>query len=129
MELNYIAYEDLIFLDLPGYDRINTYLELKDNSWMYYILKCDFHTKTQGDLCVQFMYNGLCVMKVEQNINNETYHYEYEFSYDLFKSYIRVFLIEHFESWDSEYAFNGGNIVLGFYNSVIGSMKKRKHYH
>ena len=57
---------------------------------MYYILKCDFHTKTQGDLCVQFIYNGLCVMKVEQNINNETYHYEYEFSYDLFKSYIRV---------------------------------------
>ena len=74
MELNYIAYEDLIFLDLPGYDRINTYLELKDNSWMYYILKCDiskFFSSINHDILKQKLERRIKIICYDQLCNNK----------------------------------------------------------
>lgn len=58
-------------------------------------------------------------LKVCQIYDGKKITYEYRYDTDLFKKYIIQFLSQHIYAWDSEYAFNGEDIVIAFFNKVI----------
>lgn len=121
MSLSKIKAEDLIFSDNLEDDRTNTFLNLDDYDWMNYELKTRFKTSKMGILDIKFNYFGLITstMEVVQNKDNISKKYTFEFSTDIFKENIIKFLKAHISSWDEEYAFNGEDFVINFYNEVI----------
>lgn len=125
MSLKCIKEEELIFTDNLEDDRINTYLSLNDYDWMEYTLKSKFRTEVDGTLYVTFVYNGFMTstMFVRQMKDDQEINYKFDFDTQLFKEYIVKFLQSHIESWDSSYAFYGGEIVLEFYNKVLECTK------
>ena len=128
MELMKINAKDLIFSDSLGDIRTNTYLNLADYDWMNYTLTTQFKTEKMGVLDVVFEYYGCYTseMKVTQTLNTETKTIVYEYSSDLFKTRIIDFMTKHIKSWDEEFAFNGEDEVIDFYNAVLeqGTIKK-----
>lgn len=121
MNLEKIKAEDLWFSGELEDDRTNTYLSLNDYDWMEYNLTTRFKTKKYGELKVSFVYNGLVesTMEIEQNLEGEKYCYAYAFDSDIFIKYLKQFLTKHIEQWDNEFAFNGEDIVIDFYNKII----------
>ena len=121
MSLSKIEKEDLIFSGEIEDDRTNTFLTLDDYDWMNYTLTTRFRTEKLGVLNVKFNYFGstISIMEVEQNLNNEITKIKYDYSTDIFQKYIVRFLKEHIEALDSEYGFNGEDIVVDFFNEVI----------
>lgn len=121
MNLKTIKSEDLIFSNEIEDDRTNTYLNLNDYDWMDYSLITRFKTEDMGVLNVKFNYFGMVtsVMEVEQTLNGTTEKVTYEYSTDIFKKHIVKFLEKHLSFWDSEYAFNGEEEVIEFFNDVI----------
>ena len=121
MSLSKIEKEDLIFSGEIEDDRTNTFLTLDDYDWMNYTLTTRFGTEKLGVLNVKFNYFGstISIMEVEQNLNNEITKIKYDYSTDIFQKYIVRFLKEHIEALDSEYGFNGEDIVVDFFNEVI----------
>ena len=121
MNLKEIKSEDLIFSNEIEDDRINTYLNLYDYDWMDYSLTTRFKTKDMGVLNVKFNYFGMTTstMEVEQTLNGITEKVTYEYSTDVFKKYIVIFLEKHISFWDNVYAFNGEEEVIKFFNEVL----------
>lgn len=121
MNLKTIKSEDLIFSNEIEDDRTNTYLTLNDYDWMDYSLITRFKTEDMGVLNVKFNYFGIVTsaMEVEQTLNGTTEKVTYEYSTDIFKKHIVKFLEKHLSFWDSEYAFNGEEEVIEFFNDVI----------
>lgn len=119
--LKEIRAEDLIFSNEIEYDRTNTYLTLNDYDWMEYTLKTRFHTEEQGILNVEFDYFGFVfsTMKVTQLQNEKETIYDYSFPTDIFKKYLIQYLQKHIGSWDEQYAFNGEEEVISFFNEVL----------
>jgi len=72
-------------------------------------------------LKVEFEYFGstTSMMKVIQVIDDISKEYKISFSTDIFQKHIIIFLNHHIVAWDSNYAFNGEDEVLDFYNEVI----------
>lgn len=126
--LTKIENKDLIFSNEIEDDRINTFLSLNDYDWMDYQLKTRFKTENLGILDVIFHHFGLTtsVMIVKQRIDDKEKEYLFEYDTEIFKKYLIKFLNLHLESWNSEFAFYGGDIVLEFYNEVleIGKLKQ-----
>lgn len=116
-----IQYEDLIFTNRSFEDRINTELQLLDNSWMSYRLATAFKTINQGKLDVVFKYYGATdsEMLVEQELDGKTVEIIYEYSTDIFEKHITRFMNKHLFAWKEIYAFNGGDLVIDFFNDVI----------
>lgn len=121
MILRKIKSEELLFTGEIEDDRTNTYLTLADYDWMNYTLKTKFLTKGLGDLKVEFEYFGLVTseMNVEQTLGEKTIIYTFEFDSDIFIKHIKSYLERHISQWNSEYAFNGEEVVVSFYNEVI----------
>ena len=121
MNIKEIKSEDLIFSNDIEDDRTNTYLNLYDYDWMNYSLTTRFKTEDMGVLNVKFNYFGMVTsaMEVEQTLNGTTEKVTYEYSTDIFKKHIVKFLEKHLSFWDSEYAFNGEEEVIEFFNDVI----------
>lgn len=121
MNLKEIKSEDLIFSNEIEDDRINTYLNLYDYDWMDYSLTTRFKTEDMGVLNVKFNYFGMTTstMEVEQTLNGITEKVTYEYSTDVFKKYIVIFLEKHISFWDNVYAFNGEEEVIKFFNEVL----------
>lgn len=121
--LTKIEEKDLIFTNEIEDDRTNTFLTLNDYDWMDYQLKTRFKTENLGILDVIFNYFGLTtsVMIVKQRIDDKEREYLFEYDTEIFKKYLIKFLNLHIESWNSTFAFYGGDIVLEFYNEVIES--------
>ena len=130
MALLKIKAEDLIFSEEIEDDRTNTFVQLNDYDWMCYTIRTRFKTAEQGTLDVCFEYCGCTIsfMKVCQIYDGKKIKYEYRYDTDFFKKYIIQFLSQHIDAWDSEYAFNGEDIVIAFFNKVIeeGSVEKTK---
>lgn len=101
-----------------------THLTLDDYDWMNYTLTTIFNTSNQGKLAVVFEYYG-CVdssMTVTQVLDGHpkiTKEYQYRFSSKVFEQHLVQFMQAHVESWKSQYAFCGEDIVLQFYNDVL----------
>ena len=113
--LHKIKSEDLIFSD-----DIETYLTLNDYDWMTYTLSTHFRTKDMGLLNVKFEYVGFTAfMYITKQNDCKTIDITYNFSTDIFKKQIIDFLQKHIASWDSQYAFNGEEEVIDFYNDVL----------
>ena len=121
MNLMKIRNEDLIFENKCFEDRINTELQLLDYDWMTYNLKTMFPTKNQGKLKVLFWYCGIrdSFMEVEQEVNGKIEKIEYEYVTDIFVKYIIKFMSQHLSQWRNESVFNGGDLVIDFFNDVI----------
>lgn len=121
MILRKIKSEDLLFTGEIEDDRTNTYLTLADYDWMNYILKTSFVTKELGTLKVKFEYFGAAdsEMEVEQILDGKSITYTFEFNSDIFVAHIKNYLEKHIAQWGDKYAFNGEDIVIGFYNEVI----------
>ena len=121
MNLKEIKSEDLIFSNDIEDDRTNTYLNLYDYDWMDYSLTTRFKTEDMGVLNVKFNYFGMTTsnMEVEQTLNGITEKVTYEYPTDIFKKHIVKFLEKHLSFWDSEYAFNGEEEVIEFFNDVL----------
>ena len=121
MDLKKISSTDLLFSNEIEDDRTNTYLSLDDYDWMNYHLKTRFRTEELGILKVDFSYFGFVksTMTVEQTFLGETKEYVYSYPTDIFVKYLKSFLTKHMNSWDDEYAFNGEDIVVAFYNEVL----------
>ncbi|MFR4368956.1 MAG: hypothetical protein ACLT4F_09265 [Clostridia bacterium] len=119
--LHKIKSEDLIFSDDIEDDRTNTYLTLNDYDWMNYKLSTRFRTKDMVLLNIEFEYFGAitCFMNVTQQIDTKVKEFRYEYSVDIFKKHFIDFLKKHIASWDSQYAFNGEEEVIDFYNDVL----------
>jgi len=126
MALKKLQREDIEFTDAIDKDRICTYVQLNDYSWMYYRIMSILYTKKYGKLELKFSYTGFqkSEMSVIQSFgeglsreNNVVYNYV--FNSDIFEKYVKRYLEEQLKAWDSEFAFNGGDIVLDFYNEVI----------
>ena len=126
--LNKINKKDLIFSDICEDSCTNTQLKLDDYDWMTYTLCTKFRTKEMGILYVTFEYCGFTdsFMNVEQTTpKNKQLSYSYVFSSELFKEYLIKFMTTHIESWDTNFAFNGEQIVVDFFNEVLdnGNLK------
>lgn len=121
MKPSKIRKEELLFSGEMEDDRTNTYLSLDDYDWMCYTLKTRFKTERYGILYVKFEYFGLITsrMEIKQYQNEIVKKYVYEYPTNLFQSHIVSYLNTHIESWSGTYAFNGEDLVLGFYNEVI----------
>ena len=121
MNLKEIKSKDLIFSNGIEDDRTNTYLNLYDYDWMDYSLTTRFKTEDMGILNVKFNYFGMTIstMEVEQTLNGATEKVTYEYSTDIFKKHIVMFLEKHIRFWNEKYAFNGEEEVIGFFNDVI----------
>jgi len=121
--LTKIEEKDLIFTNEIEDDRTNTFLSLNDYDWMDYQLKTRFKTENLGILDVIFNYFGLTTseMIVKQRIDDKEREYLFKYDTEIFKKYLIKFLKLHIESWNSTFAFYGGDIVLEFYNEVIES--------
>lgn len=121
--LTKIEEKDLIFTNEIEDDRTNTFLTLNDYDWMDYQLKTRFKTENLGILDVIFHYFGLTTseMIVKQRIDDKEREYLFKYDTEIFKKYLIKFLKLHIESWNSTFAFYGGDIVLEFYNEVIES--------
>lgn len=121
MILRKIKLEELLFTGDIEDDRTNTYLTLADYDWMNYTLKTRFTTKELGILNIEFEYFGLTTseMEVEQILGEKTIVYTFEFDSDIFIKHLKNYLGGHLSQWNSEYAFNGEEIVVSFYNEVI----------
>ena len=119
--LRHLTFDDILFTNNPNKDRITTKLSLDDYSWMYYTLSTIFYTKKNEIYNVCFAYDGFknCEMTVSYSTKDICERYEYKYDAEIFEKYIKRFLEEHRKSWDSTYAFNGGDIVLDFYNEVL----------
>lgn len=118
--LHKIKSEDLIFSDDIEDDRTNTYLTLNDYDWMNYTLSTRFRTKDMGLLNVKFEYvDFTAFMYITKQNDCKTIDITYNFSTDIFKKHIIDFLKKHIASWDSQYAFNGEEEVIDFYNDVL----------
>lgn len=128
MVLNRIRAEDLLFSGEIEDDRTNTFLNLYDYDWMNYCLKTKFRTKEYGILNVEFLYFGLTLstMTVEQTTDREITNYKYEYPSEIFKKYIVMYLEKHIKSWDSNFAFNGEDIVIDFFNEVVSGCTECK---
>lgn len=129
--LKSIDVKNLIFTNELEDDRTNTYLQLNDYDWMYYVLNTRFRTENQGLLEVKFEYFGTTIstMQVIQNFNENKERYIYKYDTEIFQKYISEFLTKHIATWNSKYAFNGEDIVVAFYNEVLGKyseMEKEK---
>lgn len=120
-QLFFIKSEDLIFANEIEDDRTNTYLTLNDYDWMDYRLHTIFKTKEMGILDVEFKYFGMStsIMNVKQTLNNEVYEMTYEYSTDIFSKNLIRFLEKHIKFWNEEYAFNGEEEVIDFFNEVL----------
>lgn len=116
-----IKKDELLFSGELEDDRVNTSLKLDDYDWMSYKLDTRFRTEALGTLNVEFEYFGSNTsrMVVSQTKDKNTHTYIYNYPTDIFQKYITEFLTKHLAAWDSRYAFNGGDIVLAFYNEVI----------
>ena len=121
MNLMKIRNEDLIFENKCFEDRINTELQLLDYDWMTYNLKTMFPTKNQGKLNVCLEYIGIkdAFMKVKQELDGKIKKIEYEYDSDIFEKYIIKFMSQHLSQWRNESVFNGGDLVIDFFNDVI----------
>lgn len=121
MILRKIKPEELLFTGDIEDDRTNTYLTLADYDWMNYTLKTRFTTKELGVLNIEFEYFGLTTseMEIEQTLGEKTIVYTFEFDSDIFIKHLKNYLDKHISQWDSEYAFNGEDIVINFFNEVI----------
>ena len=121
MDLFEIKYGDLMFTNKCFEDRINTELQLLDNSWMSYRLITAFNTINQGKLDVVFEYYGAVdsQMQVQQELDGKTEQIIYEYSTDIFEKHIIKFMTKHLAAWKDIYAFNGGDLVMDFFNDVI----------
>lgn len=58
-------------------------------------------------------------MYITKQNDCKTIDITYNFSTDIFKKHIIDFLKKHIASWDSQYAFNGEEEVIDFYNDVL----------
>lgn len=121
LSLTIIDDRDLIFSGDIEDDRTNTFVHLLDYDWMNYSIETSFHTNELGILNVRFEYAGmtLCTMSVHQEKDFETRDYLYAYDSKIFVEYIKKFLTQHMKQWDSQYAFNGEEIVVNFYNKVL----------
>ena len=119
--LHKIKSEDLIFSDDIEDDRPTTYLTLNDYDWVSYKLSTRFRTKDMGLLNVEFEYVGFTTafMYITKQNDCKIIDITYNFSTDIFKKHIIDFLQKHIASWDSQYAFNGEEEVIDFYNDVL----------
>ena len=121
MNLMKIRNEDLIFENKCFEDRINTELQLLDYDWKTYNLKTMFPTRNQGKLNVLFWYSGIrdSFMEVEQEVNGKIEKIEYEYGTDIFENHIIKFMTQHLSQWRNKSVFNGGDLVIDFFNDVI----------
>lgn len=121
MQLGKIQADDLMFSGDIEDDRTNTYLTLNDYDWMSYSLSTRFRTEKYGELQVEFSYFGTTtsLMKINRVTYGISEEYEFEYPTKIFQKHITLFLNNHIAAWNSEYAFNGEDYVLAFYNEVI----------
>ena len=121
MNLMKIRKEDLVFENKCFEDRINTELQLLDYDWMTYSLKTMFPTRNQGKLKVTFLYSGIkdSFMEVEQESDGKIAKFEYKYETGIFEKHIINFLTQHLGQWKEDNVFNGGDLVIAFFNDVI----------
>lgn len=116
--------DDLEFTYEIEDDRTNTYLLLNDYDWMEYKLRTKFKTEEQGTLIVSMVYFGMTISDMFIKKVEEGKYYRIEFDTKIYQKYITRFLTKHIEMWNSQYAFNGEEIVIDFFNEVIENMNK-----
>lgn len=116
-----INQKDLLLTNENEDDRTNTFLQLDDYDWMSYILNTRFRTEEQGILEVKFDYFGMTTSRMEviQKNDGKEEIFTFEYDTDIFEKYITEFLTKHIAAWKSQYAFNGEDIVIAFYNEVL----------
>lgn len=127
MYLEKIKNKDVLHFDNPEYGGIGTCFCLSDYDWMSYKLTTRFRTEKTGVINVKFEYFGLIesTMTVIQILNGVPEEIIYVYSTDIFKKYHIKFLERHIRSWNDEYAFDGQDIVVDFFNEVldVGTIK------
>ena len=121
MKLTKIDKKELLFSEEIENSQTNTYMTVNDYDWMTYSIKTSFLTKKLGRLNIEFQYSGYTTshMKVDIVSKNKIETIYYRYPTDIFKKYIIRFMKEHIAAWEDQYAFNGEDIVLDFYNEVI----------
>ena len=58
-------------------------------------------------------------MHVIQEIDNKIYAHKISFDSDIFKEHIKAFMRKHIGHWGDKQPFNGLDVAIGFYNSVL----------
>ena len=140
MVLNRLTENDMDYTSI--YDRIFTFLDLRDYDWMNYVATFLFPVKTEVPgktryLSVFMGYHGMecCRMTVIASdkgffsdpedrerlheISKEDDVITYSFTCDIFKKHIARYMEAHIKAWNDTYAFYGGKFALDFYNEVL----------
>ena len=104
-----------------GGEEMSTLLVLDDYDWMVYKLKAYLRTKNYGDLDVVFEYygSGTSEMRVVQNTGVKKHLHRIDYDTDIFEKNIIAFMEKHIKQWRSEYAFDGLDVAIAFYNEVL----------
>ena len=58
-------------------------------------------------------------MNVKQTLNDKVHEITYEYPTDIFSKNLIKFLEKHIRYWNEEYAFNGEEEVIDFFNEVL----------
>lgn len=125
IKLEPLRISDLYFSNQIEDSCLNTSIRLEDYDWMNYVIKTKFNTLKYGVLNIKFEYigTGSSFMDVEltryRGEEEEKYEYHYDFNTNIFVDNLKEILLGHVNSWDSEFAFSGENLMLNFYNEVL----------
>lgn len=120
MGLSKIKKEDIVFSNPDDWDRVYTTVNLDDYDWMQYKLTASFEINAEVLVEATFEYFGCgSWLYIEQRTHETSVYYKIEFPQEIFQKHIIEFLKKHIASWDEEYAFNGEDLVIDFYNDAI----------
>ena len=105
----------------PCEDRLMTVLTLSDGAGVFYHLRTILPTREQGylEVTVEYWGAGTSIMTVMQNVGKETYEHNVTFPSWVFRDFVKEFMKKHTASWDTAYAFDGGQEAVMFYNRIL----------
>lgn len=117
---------------LEEMEDMNTFLLMKDYDWMHHHLYAEFPINDEGVpqvVVLDFEYIGadycfmaVCVRGLRDAFASRTCKegiVRYKFPTEIFNAHIRAFLSAQSDSFGSDKAFRGDDIVFDFYNDVM----------
>lgn len=119
MMLHKIRISDIV--DEYGMNDFQTFLQIFNYDYTVYTLTVSLCTKNQGSLGINITYRGgdTATMYINQQINNMTYAYKYQFDPGLLKKTFRKMLTNHIKQLSHKAIYSGNIDVISLINKIL----------
>lgn len=119
MMLHKIRISDIV--DEYGMNDFQTFLQIFNYDYTVYTLTASLCTRNQGSLGVNITYRGgdTATMYINQQINNMTYAYKYQFDPGLLKKTFRKMLTNHIKQLSHKAIYSGNIDVISLINKIL----------